>query len=112
MDEEKHTPGPWFTFNDGLCVGGPFTPSEGDNPDQKTAGIAMCGMRLRHNKEAEANARLIAAAPDLLAALKESKHYVCLGSADSVRTTREGRRKADEVLGRLLAAIEKATGES
>lgn len=31
----------------------------------------MCGMRARTPEEAEANARLIAAAPDMLAALRE-----------------------------------------
>lgn len=69
MSGSKHTPGPWFVFGNGHCVGGPFEPGEGDDPDQTTAGVAMCRMRLRHNDEAAANARLIAAAPDLLAAL-------------------------------------------
>jgi hypothetical protein len=66
----KHTPGPWFIFGNRHCVGGPFVPGPGDDPDQLTAGIAMCGMRLRTADECAANARLIAAAPAMLAALE------------------------------------------
>ena len=67
MSESKHTPGPWFVFGNGHCVGGPKGFIDGD-PREQTAGVAMCGMRLRTDDEAEANARLIAAAPELLAA--------------------------------------------
>lgn len=71
MSTETHTPGPWFVFGvNGHCVGGPFTPKPGDDPNQQTAGVAMCGMRLRDPHEAAFNARLIAAAPDLLEALR------------------------------------------
>jgi hypothetical protein len=71
-----HTPGPWFVFGNGHCVGGPCEPGNGllDDPEQKTAGVAMCGMRLRTSEECEANAKLIAAAPDLLALAKEAKN--------------------------------------
>ncbi len=58
-----YTPGPWFVFGNGHCVGGPHHGNE-------TAGVAMCAMRLRDEEENAANARLIAAAPDLLAALR------------------------------------------
>lgn len=61
----KHTPGPWFTFGNGHCVGGP------ESIEGAGQGIAMCGMRARTPEEAEANARLIAAAPDLLSALQD-----------------------------------------
>ena len=67
MPETKHTPGPWFVFGNGHCVGGPYL----EDPEQPTAGVAMCGMRLRDPEEAAANANLIAAAPDLLAAAEE-----------------------------------------
>jgi hypothetical protein len=51
----QHTPGPWFAHNIGLGPNGegPFTYPLGNDPDK-----------------AAANARLIAAAPDLLAALQ------------------------------------------
>lgn len=65
MAETKHTPGPWFLFgNPAHCVGGP-------HPENGTGGVAMCGMRLRSPEEAEANAKLIAAAPDLLITLHD-----------------------------------------
>ena len=66
----EHTPGPWFVFPNGHCVGGPTGLLDAD-PNEKTAGVAMCGMRLRTEEEIEANARLIAAAPDLLAACED-----------------------------------------
>ena len=51
----QHTPGPWFAHNMGLGPNGegPFTYPLGTDPDK-----------------AAANARLIAAAPDMLAALQ------------------------------------------
>jgi hypothetical protein len=52
----QHTPGPWFAHNIGLGPNGegPFTYPLGNDPDK-----------------AAANARLIAAAPDMLAALQD-----------------------------------------
>lgn len=70
MSAAKHTPGPWFIFGNGHCVGGantdPTTVAE-----HPTAGIAMCGMARRDPAECEANARLVAAAPCLLQALRD-----------------------------------------
>lgn len=76
--ESKHTPGPWNR-----------TPTQGgepgliiesiDSPDghivatalrSLQTGVAAVGTDWRTKEEAEANARLIAAAPDLLLALK------------------------------------------
>lgn len=54
-----HTPGPWFVFGNKHCVGG----SLGD----ETSLIAMCGAARRTTQENEANARLVAVAPELLA---------------------------------------------
>lgn len=66
MNKPMHTPGPWFVFDNGHCVGGPAGPmgSAGDESND-TAGVALCGMRLRTHPEQEGNARLIAAAPTL-----------------------------------------------
>lgn len=61
----QHTPGPWFMFANGQCIGGPAGPL-GNPSGADTAGIAHCGMGLRTSAETQANARLIAAAPDLL----------------------------------------------
>lgn len=97
----KHTPGPWWLQADGVGWYVECTPERGhsvayvraeveeDDPDTPDA-------------EKEANARLIAAAPDLLAVLQElekssrywSEYDVPLGIVD-----------------RISAAIAKATGE-
>lgn len=54
-----HTPGPWFIFGNKHCVGASLV--------DETALIAMCGAARRTTQENEANARLVAVAPDLLA---------------------------------------------
>lgn len=67
-EQAKHTRAPWFVFGNGHCVGGPMTdplPAEA-----KTAGVAMCSMNARLPEENTANALLIAASPDLLAACR------------------------------------------
>lgn len=62
----KHTPGPWgelTMFDHNLTIGIDYP--EGDDRDHYLAEVT-CG----DPDELEANARLIAAAPDLLAALQ------------------------------------------
>lgn len=56
----KHTPGPWIVNYDGLNI-----------DTKQDGGIEQVARVSRTNEEREANARLIAAAPDLLDALKE-----------------------------------------
>lgn len=73
----QHTPGPWFAFANATCVGGPVgilgNPSGAD-----TAGIAHCGMALRTGNEVQANARLIAAAPEMLDELQKAHRLLQL----------------------------------
>lgn len=61
--ETKHTPGPWLVFTNPIGVGVCVDASD----------VAHCsGFDSKRSRgEEEANARLIAAAPDMLAALKE-----------------------------------------
>jgi hypothetical protein len=59
MPQAKHTPGPWVA--DGVCINGP------------DGMIGECGFGLRGDPEMQANARLMAAAPDLLAACERAK---------------------------------------
>lgn len=65
-----HTPGPW-TVNNENCT---FPGIEADASQQSIVLWGLededCGVRGRTPEEIEANARLIAAAPDLLEALK------------------------------------------
>jgi hypothetical protein len=97
--ETKPTPGPWYiktrqarfdptvVIEDGVC-----------GPDGEQ--IKVCGMTLTSSAEAKANARLIAAAPEMLEALREiiavaeGKHLRPIMGIDAVRR-----------------AIAKATGE-
>jgi hypothetical protein len=81
----KHTPGPWRRVNHIIKHG----------PDY--VAIVLCE---QFTKEDQANADLIAAAPELLEALEEM-YKVCNLSSDSS----PHRAKA-------LAAINKATGQS
>lgn len=64
-----HTPGPW-TVDGGYIMGG--TPTNGEGLKTYALYVADCRISsaYRIHEEQQANARLIAAAPDLLAALQ------------------------------------------
>lgn len=81
-DETKHTPGPWTfdEFEDGgdeiEIIGRPVWPCrmndrKGDWPVAKTDDLLG-----DHPEENLANARLIAAAPDMLAMLKKNAAFI------------------------------------
>jgi hypothetical protein len=100
--ETKHTPGPWQTL-----------PEEADKAYIRVRGTRLgsrykvanvvtldyAGVHPREAEETRANARLIAAAPELLDALRAARKFV-VSSHDPV---------GDE-LQRIDAAIAKATG--
>lgn len=86
MSETNHTPGPWHVVSDGSSTKGAMdhtlyskkkylgTLCEGaDDADLQSRGWLP-------NAEAEANARLVAAAPDLLETLKEAVALIPLGA--------------------------------
>lgn len=97
MDKPGYTKGPWFLIND-HCVGGPIEPGW----EEAGCGVAHCGMRARTAEEATANARLIAAAPDLIEALQDILEYS--GGAASALDD-------EYVMDRARAALSKALGE-
>ena len=71
----KHTPGPWIclgpSFGDPLPRYTTEICTEWEDQDREDV-IQICELPLHHHdEENEANARLIAAAPDLLEALEE-----------------------------------------
>src|SRR5437899_2198246 len=66
----KHTPGPWAIGNDGNGVSGDRKTTLWGNDGTQAAIIIQSGL-LSHEDTAEANAHLIAAAPELLSALKQ-----------------------------------------
>ena len=95
MSEAKHTPGPWQSgesddFGPIGITAGPF-----DMPPLPNGIWVQVAKVNRHGEQTMANAKLIAAAPDLLEACRRALDYI-----------------ADDVTERdiLAAAIRKATG--
>ena len=86
----KHTPGPWHVAN-GVQIRG---------EREQIAKVWM--MR---GGEGNANARLIASAPELLAALQEVTMVL-----DALLNVRGNEPDPDSISGRARAAIAKATG--
>ncbi|HZF98292.1 MAG TPA: hypothetical protein VEY92_08630 [Pseudoxanthomonas sp.] len=106
----KHTPGPW----EWVCKWASYSlvASNGQTvADDGSAGNEYSpSIDPGDNGESGANARLIAAAPDLLEALKEamqSLEYVHRAHPENT-----GIAKRIEDINRARAAIAKATGES
>lgn len=106
----KHTPGPWRVGSN--SVGGPTITTADKRStiaDIRTCGGVHCGGP--QHPETTANARLIAAAPDLLEALRE----MVAGDTEAIEDAeRIGIPFPDEMLAtynKACAAIAKATGE-
>lgn len=96
----KHTPGPWaWGLDDVDAIWAVTTPPDGGNIicEPPSAGVASLARW-------PANARLIAAAPDLLEALTWA-----LAEVEGRTRTEEDQREA--CLDRARAAIAKATGQ-
>jgi hypothetical protein len=102
MTDTKHTPGPWAVCPDGRLTPGATVPvysaSDAEGLRLTVALVRTIG------PEGDADARLIAAAPELLAALEEFCRE-CDGYLDG----NDGRPWGTLLKGR--AAIAKATGE-
>ncbi len=119
MSETKHTPGPWqfvrceFNCDDKsnvLCPGSVISGEDVNDPNGRfIARIETTGTEI-------ANARLIAAAPELLAALQDA--LVQMGRwklSDDAHADRFGRMRdtgIDQAIAAARAAIAKAKGES
>lgn len=108
MGNAKHTPGPWALCEQDGTIRSPVWGKSDQMADY--LGVIVCdlspalgawpSMGRRHAEpETRANAALIAAAPDLLAACKA----VLAGDP-------EGRGLRDQVLEQVVAAIAKAEG--
>ena len=80
----SHTPGPWHY---GMAHWGRYQISDGSrNIGELSSYAGLGGRETELNAEQEANAKLIAAAPDLLAACEEFVAKVERGEAKSVRS--------------------------
>ena len=105
MSANKHTPGPWEAV--GNLVRSPMVQPQGLS---KGVQIAECrdAYFLSHTEESKANAHLIAAAPELLDALRAFLRAPSVGSAGPGAVTIAVQ---DFNLRAARAAIAKATGE-
>ena len=106
--EAKHTPGPWVHVRFGGIVGGPFYKyANGEAQSQVASATVGEGIS---PEEREANARLIAAAPDLLEALRTARQELRFHNL-----TEDGAQRVNTTISRALAevdaAIAAATGE-
>ena len=95
MSDVKHTAGPWSLDRDGWII-------------SEKADFAICLIDASREVEAydpedAANARLIAAAPDLLEALKYAHDHLAVTHYDI-----DG--QPDEIMQRINAALDKAEG--
>ena len=107
----KHTPGIWeihiTRWPDGTLNGTPTVYASNDNSE----GRHVC--QLYDNGQLDANARLIAAAPDLLEALKDIEYalsHIATGriTGTAYKKFIEGLGKDDSILTAARAAIAKA----
>ena len=105
----KHTPGPWRVIEHStgmLCV-------VGDNDKS----LCSVGYNRTEGRDDIANARLIAAAPEMLAALQFAEPYIDEWidmfdpSDEADQDVRKARDECRRGLEQLRAAIAKATGE-
>ena len=99
----QHTPGPWKFGKELGARNGVWLVSF--DAGSKGRGIAIAETRTGPGSE-EANARLIAAAPELLAAL-ETAYMALIGYLPAHRND-----VTDAAIGAARAAITKATGEA
>jgi hypothetical protein len=100
----RHTPGPWAYSTDPQPNGCPIVGARG-------LIVAMLAHSVNHSDQAEiatANARLIAAAPDLLRALVALDACYCEAGDSLSKAQRTHHR---ETLMAARAAIARATGE-
>ena len=104
MSEARFTPGPWLSLN--MQKADPLGGKRWEVwVDTLSVARISGGFSKPDSSEAEANAHLIAAAPDLFAALEALREHHCDGVcyADEDHTT---------VLAQVAAALARARGET
>ena len=114
MTQDKHTPGPWRVIidDDGNPLSG--RPSVAASDELDCAIVHWDGFiqeywrSARGDKEIHANARLIAAAPDMLEALEAAEESIATFIGVHKYPIDSG---AGDVLRQVSAAIAKASGQ-
>ena len=108
----EHTPGPWITGIvdswDGKCVYRWIGP--GPDRSNAVATQGLIGVRGKRREQLEANTRLIAAAPDLLAACEAGLEALTVSSPECEASTIADARKRRDAKQLLRVAIAKAKG--
>lgn len=110
MNKSKHTPGPWAVHREEKTGNVPYVVA----PDLLTmiADVNTVERHILHAPEdAEANARLIAVAPELLEALEQAAAAYELLIVSTLGFTPEERSAMEKDLALFEAAIHKARGE-
>lgn len=110
MSEAKHTPGPWYALDHWTDIYSPDREEPDSSPWHICRVSQAVGYQAGENVQSRANARLIAAAPDLLAACKGAVEVWEHGCVD--RGWKDKPNWIDQVLDELHAAILLAEGES
>jgi len=107
MTESKHTPGPWLYRED---KGGGYEvfPYNG-GPPEIGEWAEICTIS-EYNKDPEADARLVAAAPELLEELKRTRDD--LTNIKAFCTLDATREAISRMIQRIDAAIAKAEGRA
>lgn len=105
----SHTPGPWTATH---SYGGNFS-LDAEDGTLIVGGCGCCGSPFMEGKNHEADASLIAAAPDLLAALRIAAAFMGIASDWNIDEAEiNGEMKSTyDWLDIVKAAIAKATGE-
>lgn len=95
---QKHTPGPWH-MGEGNGEGCVFKTGEGRSrfePQTGTALFPICSFAMGWSDEEDmANGRLLAAAPDLLEALRYALGCIESGDTSDMQPVREAIAKAE-----------------
>jgi hypothetical protein len=97
--EGKATPGPWRIAPASHYVGSEINIDAGENG----TGGYICSPGQRDDAEAVANALIIAAAPDMLAALRRASSFIIANGFDA---------KDQALLNEVSSAIAKAEGRT
>lgn len=104
MSTNEHTPGEWVLEENGACW-------NLRSPDRVDHFLILVGMTHNNPGELDANARLVAAAPDLLAALERCMPALGLLIAEGVHERCAAPQEAPATVAQAEAAIAKAKGQ-
>lgn len=106
MSETKHTPGPWDSFK---AHDGKFLIHRRDSGYKSLIGFTASSDSLGHGGSEEANARLIAAAPELLEALETAVAQFDFTVAAMAKGQKVSMSSLQNCAANARAALSKAT---